>query len=189
MSTRRVALVTGGARGIGKAIAIRLAEDPSGIDVAILDVEGKESLLATVVEEIESKGSKGLWITGDVSVEQDVERAIERTVSELKSLDIVRLVNTAVCIIALIFCFQMVSNAGTARIIPLIESARGLHLMLSTVFFDRFPSYCRRLEQNSLGECSGHDALLQACRDSDDQAGSRRNNHRWVFNCCYFPSL
>lgn len=84
-----MALVTGAAQGIGKAIAIRLAEDPSGIDVAILDIKGKEDQLAEVVEEIQKKGARGLWITGDVTSEEQVKGAIEKTVQELGGVDIV----------------------------------------------------------------------------------------------------
>ena len=94
MTTRRVALVTGGAQGMGEAIAIRLAEDPSGIDVAILDIKGKEAQLEQVVKQVEAKGSKALWITGDVSLEEDVKNAVEKTVSVLGGLDIVSISHT-----------------------------------------------------------------------------------------------
>ena len=90
MSSTRVALVTGGAQGIGEAIALRLAEDPSGIDVAVFDIKGKETQLASVVKKIEAKGRKSIWITGDVATEEDVKSAVEKTVSALGSLDIVR---------------------------------------------------------------------------------------------------
>lgn len=89
MPSRRVAFITGGAQGIGEAIAIRFAEDSSGIDVVVFDVKGKESLLANVVKHVEAKGRKAVWIAGDVTVEEDVKAAVEKTVAELGSLDIV----------------------------------------------------------------------------------------------------
>lgn len=88
MSTSRVALVTGGAQGMGEAIALRLASE--GIDVAIFDIKGKETQLASVVKQIEAKGRKALWIVGDVAKEEDVKGAVDKTVSTLGSLDIVR---------------------------------------------------------------------------------------------------
>ena len=88
---RRVALITGGAQGIGRAIALRLAEDPSGVDIAVLDIKGKEDHLASVVEEVQKRGSKGLSIVADVTSEEEVKGAIEKTVEVLGSLDIVRL--------------------------------------------------------------------------------------------------
>jgi 2-dehydro-3-deoxy-L-rhamnonate dehydrogenase (NAD+) len=73
----RVALVTGGASGIGAATAERLRA--GGAEVAIFDLQQADGGL--------------LSITGDVSKSADVDAAVERTVSELGSLDV--LVNAA----------------------------------------------------------------------------------------------
>ena len=86
---KRVALITGGAQGIGEAIAMRFAADPSGIDIAILDIKGKEHQLADVARRVQDSGSKSIWIAADVSVEEEVKSAVDRTVSEFGSLDIV----------------------------------------------------------------------------------------------------
>ena len=84
--TTRVALVTGAARGIGRAIALRLAGD--GLDVAVNDLPNT-SELDDVVREIESKGRRSLAVPGDVSLEKDVEKIIQQVVQELGSLDVV----------------------------------------------------------------------------------------------------
>ena len=84
--TTRVALVTGGARGIGRAIALRLAED--GLDVAVNDLPNT-SELDDVVREIESKGRRSLAVPADVSLEEVVEKIIQQVVQKLGSLDVV----------------------------------------------------------------------------------------------------
>jgi NAD(P)-dependent dehydrogenase (short-subunit alcohol dehydrogenase family) len=84
--TTRVALVTGGARGIGRAIALRLAED--GLDVAVNDLPNT-SELDDVVREIESKGRRSLAVPADVSLEEGVEKIIQQVAQKLGSLDVV----------------------------------------------------------------------------------------------------
>jgi meso-butanediol dehydrogenase/(S,S)-butanediol dehydrogenase/diacetyl reductase len=82
----RVALVTGAARGIGRAIALRLAVD--GLDVAVNDLPNS-SELDDVVREIESKGRRSLAVPADVSLEEGVEKIIQQVVQNLGSLDVV----------------------------------------------------------------------------------------------------
>ena len=73
----RVALVTGGGRGIGKGIAIGLAAD--GLDVAITYRKGAEEAQATVAE-IEAMGRAALAIQSDVSIPDDNARAVAETI-------------------------------------------------------------------------------------------------------------
>ena len=86
--TTRVALVTGAARGIGRAIALRLADD--GLDVAVNDLPNTPEL-DDVVREIESKGRRSLAVHADVSLEEGVQTIIQQVVQKLGSLDVVSL--------------------------------------------------------------------------------------------------
>jgi len=81
-----VAFVTGGSRGIGRAIAVRLAED--GFDVAITYVKDEESA-KEVVEEIKKRGVNAIALKCDVSNYREVEITIEKVVHDLGSIDVV----------------------------------------------------------------------------------------------------
>jgi 3-oxoacyl-[acyl-carrier protein] reductase len=78
-----VALVTGGGRGIGRAIAVALAE--VGAHVAVLDLE----LPTATVEAVQKLGRRGLALVGDVANRAAVTAAVTRTVKDLGGLDIV----------------------------------------------------------------------------------------------------
>jgi 3-oxoacyl-[acyl-carrier protein] reductase len=91
--TEKVALVTGGSRGIGAAIAKRLAAD--GANVAITYTKGADAA-ASVVKEIERSGRKAIAIQADATDTKAVEAAVEKVVATFGRLDI------------------LVNNAGTA---------------------------------------------------------------------------
>lgn len=82
----RVAIVTGGAQGIGKAIALRLAAD--GFDICVDDVASKIHLSKEVVAEIQQLGRKAIALPYDVTKEQEVKEMVEKTVAELGRLDV-----------------------------------------------------------------------------------------------------
>ena len=85
----RVALVTGGAQGIGKAIAARLARD--GADVAIVDIN--IDLAQSTLAEMKTWGASGVAFKADVSDSQDVENLVMKVQERFPALDI--LVNNA----------------------------------------------------------------------------------------------
>ncbi len=79
---RRVAIVTGGARGIGGASALRIAEE--GRDIVIADLEDASE----VVGQIEALGQKALYLKTDVSDEAAVHNMVARAVETFGRLDI-----------------------------------------------------------------------------------------------------
>jgi len=78
-TTARVAIVTGGARGIGAATAQRLARD--GLAVAVIDLE--ESAAKATVRAIEAEGGRALAVSADVSDAAQVDAAVTRVAEEL----------------------------------------------------------------------------------------------------------
>ncbi|WP_329428750.1 SDR family oxidoreductase [Streptosporangium sp. NBC_01495] len=98
--TRKVALVTGGSRGIGAAIAVRLAAE--GADVVITYARSAERA-AAVVKEIEAAGARGLAVAAEAADAALLVAVVERTVAEFGRIDI------------------LVNNAGIAPFGPLEE--------------------------------------------------------------------
>lgn len=83
--TDRVAIVTGGARGIGESVALLLAHAGADVAVADLNLEGMNKVAA----EIEALGRKALAIQADVTRAADVERMVQATVERFGGVDIV----------------------------------------------------------------------------------------------------
>ena len=81
---RRVALITGGARGLGRASALRIAEEGRDIVIAdLLDEQGQAT-----VQEIEALGQKALYLRTDVTDEAAVHELVAQTINHFGRLDI-----------------------------------------------------------------------------------------------------
>ncbi|KAJ7097566.1 hypothetical protein C8R44DRAFT_889107 [Mycena epipterygia] len=86
MSSKGVALVTGAAQGIGRGVALRLADD--GFNVAVNDIEANTANLDTLVEEIRKKGRASAKCVANVSQENQVKEMVELAVQKLGRLDV-----------------------------------------------------------------------------------------------------
>jgi NAD(P)-dependent dehydrogenase (short-subunit alcohol dehydrogenase family) len=87
----KVALVTGGRRGIGRAIALALAE--AGADVALGDRVIDDGQLEKVAGEIKKLGRRSLALQADITKKADVDKLVQKAVAEFGAIDI--LVNNA----------------------------------------------------------------------------------------------
>jgi NAD(P)-dependent dehydrogenase (short-subunit alcohol dehydrogenase family) len=121
MSIPRIAVITGAASGIGRCIALRLADD--GCDIVASDLERQASLLSTLVEEISAKGRKAVSHIGDVTVEDSVKGLVDLAISTFGGIDIARFSCILIFIYFLLICIQMVANAGIVFHKPILERA------------------------------------------------------------------
>ena len=97
----KAALVTGGGRGIGRAIALALAEAGADVSVTARTV----SQLEETVTEIKAKGRRALAVSGEVSRPETAAAAVEQTVAEFGGLHI------------------LINNAGMEMMKPLLEAS------------------------------------------------------------------
>ncbi len=97
---RKVAIVTGGAQGMGRAIALRYAQEGARVVIGDLkQVDGQK-----VVDEITAQNGQAIAVMVDVRDQQQVQAMIDTAVKEFGGLDI------------------LVNNAGVGRIIPFLET-------------------------------------------------------------------
>src|SRR5215213_1623015 len=92
----KTVLITGGSRGIGKAIGLRLAKEGANIAIAAKTAEPHPKLEGTIysaAEEIEKLGVKSLPLQCDIRFEDQIEAAVNKTVEVFGGIDI--LVNNA----------------------------------------------------------------------------------------------
>jgi meso-butanediol dehydrogenase / (S,S)-butanediol dehydrogenase / diacetyl reductase len=141
----RVALVTGASRGIGRAIALRLADD--GLDVAVNDVAANSDGLEQVAGEIREKGRRSATFIADVSREDEVERMVSGTAESLGHLDV------------------MIANAGIAQVVSLLELSvedwdRMMAINLRGVFLCYRAAARRMIDQNTGGKIVGAASIV-----------------------------
>ncbi|KAK2624551.1 hypothetical protein QTJ16_006501 [Diplocarpon rosae] len=125
---KRTAIVTGSARGIGRSIAIRLAED--GYDVCINDVVANQAGIDETVKEIQALGRLSYGHVADVSKLTEVEALIEAAVANLGPLNL------------------MIANAGIAQVKALLDlSEDDVRRMFEVNVFGVFNCYSAAAKQ------------------------------------------
>ena len=97
----KVAIVTGGGRGMGRAISLRFASEGARVVVA----SRTEKEITEVVSEIQSLGGEGIAVATDISNEGDVDELFAETLEEFNTIDI------------------LVNNGGVAFSRPLVETS------------------------------------------------------------------
>ena len=95
----KVAIVTGGSRGIGKAIASRLASE--GARIAIF--ARSEEVAKEAVEDLQADGARVMFLKTDITQREEVQRSVEAVLKEFSNIDI------------------LVNNAGALKRTPLVE--------------------------------------------------------------------
>jgi NAD(P)-dependent dehydrogenase (short-subunit alcohol dehydrogenase family) len=147
----RRALVTGAARGIGRAIAQALADE--GASLALVDLPG--SCVTTTQSQLQAGGATAVAIEGDVAAAADVERAVETAADKLGGIDV------------------LVSNAGIAPMRAFLES--------DAEFYDRIMavnargSFLMTLATARLMAADTGGAIIQIASTCSFTAGASRN--------------
>jgi len=93
----KVALITGAGRGIGRAIALRLARE--GCDIALCDLNPAED----TADEVRTLGRRALFVQGDVTDEAQVSHIVGASIGSMGKIDI------------------LVNNAGIQIVVPMLE--------------------------------------------------------------------
>ena len=128
----KVAIITGGGRGIGRAIALKFAEHGAHCVVADINFENAR----TVADEINQLGSKALAIKTDVTNENDVESLIKACINSFGKLDV------------------LVNNAGITTPLTLLETSleefnRQIKVNLDSVFICTKAAFPLMMSQRS----------------------------------------
>jgi 2-hydroxycyclohexanecarboxyl-CoA dehydrogenase len=129
----KTALVTGGGRGIGRAIALGLARE--GAEVAVLDLLADNA--ERVRQEVEALGVKGLALPADLTRRADVERAVAEASRQFGHLDV------------------LVNNAGWDKLEPFLESEEETWDRILAVNFKSVLYVCKAVLPGMVARGSG----------------------------------
>jgi NAD(P)-dependent dehydrogenase (short-subunit alcohol dehydrogenase family) len=134
------AIVTGSSRGIGRAIALRLAQD--GFSLVINDISANQAGIDATVKEITSAGGTAIGHAADVTIRSEVEALVKKSVKELGELTV------------------MVANAGIAQVKPMLDLTEAeVNTMFAVNFNGVFNCYTlaakQMLEQGKGGKIIG----------------------------------
>lgn len=137
-----VAIVTGSSGGIGRGIALRLADD--GFDVVVNDIAPKQADIDAVVAEITAKGKSAVGIPADVSEQSDVEALVAGAVDKFGAVNV------------------MIANAGILETTPLLDLTvkqwdRSMAINLRGVFL------CFTVAARQMIKQGGGGKLIAAC--------------------------
>lgn len=99
--SNRTALITGAGRGIGRAIAERLADD--GFNIIVADVPEAKENIDSVIAAVKERGREAVGVTGDVANPDDVTRFVNEGTAALGNLDV------------------FIANAGIAQVDPILD--------------------------------------------------------------------
>ena len=124
LHSEKVAVVTGSSRGIGKAIALRLASEGANVAVCARSERSKEELPGSVGETaaaIQSLGRRALAIRMDVTNDREIEAMVQKVMNEFGRVDI--LVNNV----------GVSGPKGTAVEVDMVEWARGMEVNVASM--------------------------------------------------------
>ena len=83
MTDQKVAIITGGSSGIGRATAIALAKERGGVKITVAARRAKEG--EETIRLVKEAGSEGIFVKTDVANESDVRSLVEKTVKQYNS--------------------------------------------------------------------------------------------------------
>lgn len=129
----KTAVVTGGGRGIGRAIALGLAEE--GAEIAVLDILRENA--EAVSREIESRGVKALALETDLTRRADVVRAVNAAIAQFGQIDI------------------LVNNAGWDKVEPFLESDEPTWDRIIAINFKAVLYTCKAVLPHMVGRRGG----------------------------------